>query len=165
MKRINDICSAVDNRHFSFRLQPCLRACLAVARPVALTRLWSCSRLHELAPRIFRGSSARLRCWSRQWPRLDANCSRTSDHLSVCEPPRFVQTSLNNHSFVNFLLHHKSKSIVWRSIFDLNVVALFARIALEITEWWSFENHQVTLFGHAKVFVRRWSPFFFLWLL
>ena len=74
----------------SFRRPPCLWACLAVTRPVAPTPPWSCSRLHEVAPRIFRGSSAHLRCWSRQWPRLDVHCSRTSSRSS--EVPRFVQT-------------------------------------------------------------------------
>ena len=70
------------------------------------------------------------------------NCSRPSSHST--ESPLFVQTSLNNHNIVIFRCTAYPKTSVKRSIFYLNIDALFGRIGLETTEWWSFEDYPLT---------------------
>ena len=156
----------------SFRRQLCLPglACLAFAQPVAVTwlRCWShlpCTRTTKLHV-----SPARLR-----WMLLPSVTSRWCELFSPVESfewspaLQFVQTPLNNHNFVIFSCTANPKTSVKRSICYLNVVALFGRIELATTEWWSFEDHPLTLSLRPPRYIdafNRWrSPFFFWWLL
>ena len=75
-----------------------------------------------------------------------------------------MQTPLNNHNIDIFRCTAYPKTSLARSIVYLNVDALLARIGLETTEWWSIEDHPLTLSGHPDAFNRWRSPFFFLWL-
>ena len=118
--------------------QPCLLAWLAFARPIVATRLRSL-----LSP-----------AWTRtcNFVKIQPVCDvdPTSDLLFSSVKSwsfewsavlQIVQTPLNNHNFVIFRCTAYSKASLERSFFFyLNEDTLFARIGLETTQRWLFED-------------------------
>ena len=140
MKRASDICRVVDDHEF-----PALMLSLASA-PLLNLSSWrnfeACSRLHELAPCNFHVTScnsSRLRCWSHQWSSLLVRRVRWVMIIRVKRRPlcKLLWTSITS---VIFHCTAYSKASLERSLFCLSLDALFARIGLETTEWWLFED-------------------------
>ena len=136
MKQANDICSVVDDHEF-----PALSPAYLLGSPLLNPSSWrdfeACSRLHELEPVTSCKSSP---CAMLIPPVTSSSHPSSHDHSSevlrfkLCKPHWTTIT-------LSFFVALRIQKHRWKDhLFYLNVDALFARIGLETTQRWLFED-------------------------